>query len=219
MKIQDVDFGLYIITDIEAAGSRMIQEAVRLALEGGATVIQYRDKNASMRNLLSVGQQLRTLTREHKAALIVNDRPDLAIALEADGVNIGPEDMPPQIVRQVVGKDMLIGVSASSVEEAEEAQAAGADFIVARPVFPPRWRTDGRPIMGEKGLAGIVRKVALPVIGVGGINMDNLHLVYEAGAAGAGIISAVLGAEDPRTATTELKRLIDSYRSQPVAGS
>lgn len=214
MRIQDVDFSLYVIADPQATNGRMLQDVVRKALDGGATVIHYRDKSSSLRNQLDLGRQIRDLTNERGATFIVNDRPDMAIVLEADGVNVGPEDMPVEMVRRVVGKDILIGASIATREEATEAEASGADFLIARPVFRPRWQTDGRPTMGDKGLAEIVRLVSMPVIGVGGINMDNLSMIYQAGAAGAGIVSAVLGAQEPNEAVAQLHEMLSSYRQR-----
>lgn len=213
MKIQDVDFSLYVITDAEVSRGRMHQEVVRLALEGGATVIHYRDKNATLRSKLAVGGQLRDLTAKHGAAFIVNDRADVALALKADGVLVGPEDMPPDLLREIVGPDMVIGVSVDDPRDAREAEAAGADYIAARPVFPTRWKTDRRPTMGAKGLARIVGAVKAPVLGVGGINLDNLPEVFRAGAAGPAITNAVIGADDPREAAREIRTLLDSYRN------
>ncbi|MDQ3854806.1 MAG: thiamine phosphate synthase [Chloroflexota bacterium] len=220
MTARNVDFSLYVITDPDVSRGRMHQEVVRLALEGGATVIQYRDKSATLRRMLQVGAQLRELTRQHGATFIVNDRPDLAIALEADGVQVGPEDLPPDIVRKIVGPDMLIGVSVDHPEDAREAEAKGADYLAARPVFPTRWNADRRPTMGSAGLAKIVQAVNIPVLGAGGINRDNLPEIFKAGAAGPALTSAVVAAEDPREAARRLRQLLDSYRgSEQHAGA
>ncbi len=213
MKIQDLDFTLWVITDADVSGGRVHAEVVRLALEGGATAIQYRDKRVNLRMMLAVGRQLRELTREHGAALIVNDRPDLALALEADGVQVGPEDLPPDAVRKVVGPDMIIGVSVDHPMEAREAEAAGADYITARPVFPTRWNTYRRPVMGLQGLSEIVKAVNVPVLGAGGINMDNLPVIFQAGAAGPVVTAAIVGARDPREAAAEFRRAIDAHRN------
>ena len=213
MKIENLNFGLYVITDADVSGERLHAEAVRLALEGGATVIQYRDKRAPVRRMLEVGRQLRELTAKHGAALIVNDRADLALALGADGVHLGPEDLPPDAARKVVGAGMLIGVSVDHPEDAREAEAAGADYLIARPVFPTRWKAEGRPAMGGQGLAEIVRAVRIPVIADGGIHGENLPEVMAAGVAGPGVTSAVLGAPDPSAAARELRDLADAHRA------
>ncbi len=214
MKITDLDFSLYVITDADVSGGRLHAEVVRLALEGGATVIQYRDKRASLRHMLEVGAQLRELAAQHNAAFIVNDRPDLALALHADGVHLGPEDMPPDVVREIVGPDMVIGASVDNAADAREAAASGVDYIIARPVFPTRWKAEGRPAMGAEGLAEIVRSVQVPVLADGGINAQNLQQILETGAAGPGITRAVVGAADPKEAARQLREIADGYRKQ-----
>lgn len=219
MKVKNVDYSLYVITDADVSGDRLHEEVVRLALEGGATVIHYRDKRATLRRMLEVGAQLRELTREHDATFIVNDRPDLAMALQADGVHVGPEDLPVDMVRKIVGPNMVIGVSVDDPYDAQEAEAAGADYIAARPVFLTRWKTDRRPSMGAEGLARIVQAVKIPVLGAGGINMDNLPEVFRAGAAGPAITSAVVGAEDPKAAASELRSLLESYRNRAATSA
>lgn len=214
MKIKEVDFSLYVITDADVSGGRVHQEVVRLALEGGATVIHYRDKRATARRMLDTGRQLRELTRQHGATFVVNDRPDLALALGADGVHVGPEDLPVEVVRKLVGPDMVIGVSVDDPYDAKEAEEAGADYVAARPVFTTRWKAEGRPTMGAAGLAKIVQSVNIPVLGVGGIKVDNLPEIFRAGAAGPALTSAVVGAEDPREAAKQLRSLMQSYRNQ-----
>jgi len=216
MTQNKVDFSLYIITDADVSRGRMHQEVVRLALEGGATVVHYRDPGATVRRMLDIGGQLRELTRKHNAAFIVNDRPDIAIALSADGVHVGPDDMPADVVRQVVGPDMLIGVSVDDRREAQKAEAAGADYLAARPVFRTRWHTDRRPTMGTAGLREIVNAVGIPVIGAGGINDDNLAEVFQTGIAGLAITSAIASADDPREAAEHLRRLLDPFRTPHV---
>ncbi len=218
MKIEDVDFSLYVITDADVSGERLHTEVVRLALEGGATVIQYRDKRAPLRRMLEVGEELRRLCARHGAAFIVNDRPDLAIALQADGVHLGPEDMPPGTVRGIVGSEMLIGVSTDDPQEAREAEAAGADYIIARPVFPTSWQMEGRPTMGVDGLAQIVQAVALPVLADGGVNQKTIEQVMGAGVAGPAMTTAVIGSPDPAGAARELRGMVDAYRRQVATG-
>ena len=177
-------------------------------------MIHYRDKGATLRRMLDVGMRLRELTRKHGATFIVNDRVDLALGLEADGVHVGPEDMPVEVVRKIVGPDMLIGASVDDPYDARDAEAAGADYIAARPVFMTRWKTDRRPTMGAEGLAKIIQSVKIPVIGAGGIGLDNLPEIFRAGAAGPAITSAIVDAEDPRAAAKELRDLMESYRKQ-----
>ncbi len=216
MKIEDVDFSLYVITDADVSGGRLHTEVVRLALEGGATVIQYRDKRASLRRMLDVGEELRRLCARHGATFIVNDRPDLAIALQADGVHLGPEDMPTSTVRGIVGSEMLVGVSTDDPQEAREAETDGADYIIARPVFPTRWQMEGRPTMGVEGLTRIVQAVSVPVLADGGVNRETIEQVMGAGVAGPALTTAVIGSPDPAEAARELRSMVDAHRGQPA---
>lgn len=217
MGIGDIDLSLYVITDADVSGGRLHGEVVRLALEGGATVIQYRDKRASIRMMLDVGRQLRELTAQFDAALVVNDRPDLALVLGADGVHLGPEDLPPDVVREIVGDRVLVSASVDNAEDAQLAEQQGADYIIARPVFPTRWKTDARPVMGSEGLAAIVRSVGIPVLGDGGINGENLDEVLATGAAGAAVTRAVIGSEDPAAAARQLRARIAARRARSPA--
>ncbi len=215
MKVTDVNFSLYVITDPDVSGGRIHAEVVRLALEGGATVIQYRDKRATIGNMVEVGKHLRQLTQEYGATFIVNDRPDLAMAVKADGVHLGPGDFPPEVAREILGPDMIIGASVADPFEAREAEAAGADYLIARPVFPTRWQWEGgRPVMGGEGLAKIVQAVKIPVLGAGGIGPDKLGEIFGAGAAGPCITSAIVGAPDPMAAAREFRQLLDTHRAQ-----
>jgi thiamine-phosphate pyrophosphorylase len=188
---------LYLVTDPDLAGDRPLLQVVTAALEGGATAVQLRDKKASPRELLRWGEELRRIAHHHNAACIVNDRVDLALALEADGVHLGPEDLPPAEARRLMPRPRWMGVSAGSVQEAMAAQEAGADYLGAGPVFAtPTKRDAGGPI-GPEGLAAITASVVIPVVGIGGINARNAASVIEAGAAGVAVISALMAAENP----------------------
>jgi len=195
---------LYVITD-----GRFIDEVkgTRYALEGGATTIQLRMKNASTRRMVEIGKKIKNLTEEYDALYIVNDRIDVALATEADGVHLGQDDMPIEIAREIVG-DMIIGISASSLQEAIEAERKGADYIGAGSVFPTSTKEDAR-FLGLNALREIVEKVRIPVVAIGGINMDNLVQVLEIGVQGIAVISAIMGADNVREATARFRKIID----------
>ena len=199
---------LYVITD-----SRFIDEVkgAKLALEGGATTIQLRMKNASTRRMIDVGIKIKKLTEEYNALFIVNDRVDVALATKADGVHLGQEDMPVDLAREIVG-DMLIGVSASNLTEAIEAEKAGADYIGAGSVFPTSTKEDAK-FLGIDALRRVVEEVNIPVVAIGGINFENIKLVLEAKVNGVAVISAIMGAEDIREAARKMRRIVDEYIS------
>ncbi len=200
---------LYVITD-----SRLIDEVkgVRLALEGGATAIQLRMKDASTRKMIDTGIKIRKLTEEHGALFIVNDRVDVALATDADGVHLGQEDMPVETAREIVG-EMIIGVSASNLREALEAERAGADYIGAGSVFPTSTKEDAK-FLGIDALKRIVEEVHITVVAIGGINFDNLKLVLEAKVNGVAVISAIMGAEDIKEAARKMRKMIDAALQQ-----
>ncbi|HEX9020042.1 MAG TPA: thiamine phosphate synthase, partial [Nitrospirota bacterium] len=190
-----VDFRLYLITDRKQT-KRPLPEAVRLALEGGARAVQLREKDLPVRELLSLAQELRTITRGFGARLFINDRVDVAVAVNADGVHLGRESMPPGAVRKIVGTKMLIGVSTHGLDEALEAEKSGADFITFGPVFHTLSKMQyGNPV-GLKSLISVKEVVSIPIFGLGGIKSGNLNSIFQSGAYGISLISAIFAADD-----------------------
>jgi len=205
-----MDWTLYVITDRRWGRSHL--EVARAAIEGGATAIQLRDKEATTRELIEAGLALRDLTREREVAFIINDRVDVALAVDADGVHVGQDDMPATLARKLVGPDKIVGVSASTIEEALQAEADGADYISASPVFATPTKPDAAPPTGLEGLRAIVEAVRIPVVAIGGINEGNVEEVIRAGAAGVAVISAVVGAPDIAAAARRLRQRIEKTR-------
>ena len=205
----NVDFKLYLITDRKQ--TRMpLPEAVRLALEGGVRAIQLRERDLPIRELLAVARELRKLTREFNAKLFINDRVDVAVAVEADGVHLGHGSMPPEAVRTIVGSRMLVGVSTHSLEEAKSAEAGGADFITFGPVFTTPSKTRFGAPVGTDAVSDLKKHVRLPVFGLGGIKTEAVREVLRASADGIAMISAIFGADDIRKAAEEMNRRIDA---------
>jgi thiamine-phosphate pyrophosphorylase len=190
-----VDFKLYLITDRKVT-KMPLPDAVKLALKGGMRAVQVREKDLPVRDLLAIAQELRRITRESNAKLFINDRVDVAVAVEADGVQLGHQSMPTEAVRKIVGEKMLIGVSTHSLAEAVNAEEAGADLITLGPIFvTPSKMQYGEPLGVEA--IGIVKKhIRIPVFGLGGIRNTNIAQVMQAGADGIAMISAILAADD-----------------------
>jgi thiamine-phosphate pyrophosphorylase len=199
----NIDFNLYLITDRKQA--RMpLPEAVRLALKGGVRAVQLREKDLPIRELLGLSRELRGITREFKARLFVNDRVDVAVAVDADGVHLGHQSMPVDAVRKIVGPRMLIAVSTHTVKEAQEAEQGGADFITFGPVFmTPSKARHGAPV-GPEALKELKKRIRIPVFGLGGITRKNMHEVMQAGADGIAMISAIVAAENVQKASEDI---------------
>lgn len=197
---------LYVITDRRLRGE---VETARAALEGGATAVQLRLKNASTGEMIAVGRELRRLTEEYNALFFVDDRLDVALAVNADGVQLGPDDMPVHVAKELA-PNLLIGASVYSLEEALRAEKEGAHYLGAGAVFPTATKKGVR-VIGLQGLREIVESVHIPVVAIGGINRENLRDVLMAGADGVAVISAVVGAPDVRKATAEMRAIIDEF--------
>jgi len=188
---------------------------VAACLDGGVQGVQLRAKALGTRPLLDLALAVRRLTVGHGARLLVNERADLAIAAGADGVHLPADGLPVEVARRLVGRDRLVGVSTHSVAEAQAASAAGADYLVFGPVYEtPSKRSYGAPL-GLGMLAEVCRRVALPVVAIGGITAARAPEVRAQGAAGVAVIRALLEAEDPRAAAAELR---SRWESRPTGG-
>ncbi|MCK9419219.1 MAG: thiamine phosphate synthase [Nitrospirae bacterium] len=198
-----VNFKLYLITDRKQV-KMPLPAAVRLALEGGVRAIQLREKDLPIRELLALSQELRTITKEFGARLFINDRVDVAVAVNADGVHLGHESMPVEAVRKIVGKDMLIGVSTHNLAEAKAAEAGGADFITIGPIFDtPSKAKLGVPV-GLSILKELKYELNIPFYALGGVKSGNMAQVFNAGATGVSMISAIMAEEDIKKASSKL---------------
>ena len=197
---------LYVITD------RRLKDEIltaRESLEGGATAIQMRIKNASTREMIKVGKELRKLTKEYGALFFVDDRVDVALAVNADGVQVGPDDMPVTLVKEIA-PNLIIGASVYSLNEATRAEKDGADYLGAGAVFPTSTKKDAR-YLGLEGLKEILKSVKIPVVAIGGINHENVEDVLKLGVDGIAVISSIVGAPDVKKATRDMRRIIDKY--------
>jgi thiamine-phosphate pyrophosphorylase len=179
-------------------------ELAGMALDGGARMVQLRRKAASGRELYEWALRIQELCRQRDALFIVNDRVDIALAMHADGVHLGQEDLPASAARKILGPDAIIGVSVSSVAEAEQAVKDGADYIGVGHIFPTISKEKLSPPLGTASISQIGNAAGVPVIAIGGIDAGNIHEVMKAGASGIAVISAVSGADDPTAAARDL---------------
>ena len=196
--------GLYVVTDQLLCPGRTHVQIARAAIEGGARIVQLRDKDVSDREFFEAAVELREITRATGATFFVNDRVHIAAAVGADGVNIGQTDMPVAAARKVLGSDAIIGVSADSVDQAVQADRDGADYVGFGPVFATLTKLDAGPVSSLETLAEVVRRSAIPVVAIGGIGLGNIGLVAGSGAACAAVVSAVVCADDMASATRAL---------------
>ena len=214
MDTKDVDWSLYVMTDRQAAGGRSMLDVVRSAVQGGASVVQLREKSVSTRDMVELGRALLEVTRPAGVPLIVNDRVDVALAIEADGVHVGHDDMPVALARRLLGAGRILGASPETLAEAREMEQDGADYLGVGDVYGTPSKADAGSPIGVAGLAELVRAVTIPVVAIGGITEANAGPVVEAGAAGVAVISAVVGAADPEEAARRLRKAIESKRSR-----
>jgi thiamine-phosphate pyrophosphorylase len=204
-----IGFSLYLITDRKLfTDHSSFFSAVEEALKGGLKTVQLREKDLGTRDLLEMANRMRELTRSYQARLFINDGIDVALAVEADGVHLGRESIPARAVRETFKDRLIIGVSAHSLDEAVEAEEEGADFITLGPVYhTPSKMKYGEPV-GVETLKRTKEKISIPVFAIGGIGLDKVREVRNAGADGVALISAILTAEHIKETTEEFLRLL-----------
>jgi thiamine-phosphate pyrophosphorylase len=196
---------LIVVTDPDCAGRDLV-DVVRAALRGGAPAIQLRMKDGAAREMVEMAQALLAETRPAGALLFVNDRVDVAVIAGADGAHVGQDDLPVGAARRVSPPGFLLGVSAESAELALQAEAEGADYVGVGPVYATGSKADAGDPIGLGRIAEVAASVRIPIVGIGGIAVGNARAVVESGAAGVAVISAVMRADDPESATRELLR-------------
>lgn len=202
----DLDFQVYLVTNRKLHPEKSLLQATEEAVKGGVRAVQLREKDLKTRQLLRLAYEMRLLTIKFDARLFINDRVDIAIAVEADGVHLGQKSMPPYAVRRINNR-LIVGMSAHSMEEALKAQRQGADFVTFGPVFP----TESKPGMKALGigeLERVARKLSIPVFGIGGINHLNIKEVIDRGAGGASLISGIYGAKDIKQAALKTLKVL-----------
>lgn len=210
------DLKLYAITDRQWLYGARLSEHVKLAIEGGATMIQIRDKDilstdsdAGLKDEYSEALEIKRICHEHKVPLIINDNVQFAIDIDADGVHLGQDDMNPAEARKLLGTDKIIGVTAKTVEQAKKAQADGADYLGSGAVFGSTTKLNAKP-MTKKLLREITAAVDIPVVAIGGINADNASTLKGTGIAGIAVVGAIFASADIKAAARELAEICDN---------
>ncbi len=209
--------GLYLVTDRDLCGGRPLQDVVRAAVAGGAAWVQLREKNLSTRAFVEEAAAIKTLLAPHKVPLIINDRLDVALAVDADGVHVGQDDMPYPLARAILGKKMIIGLSVETWEDVEAAEKWDVDYLGVSPVFATPTKTDTKGSWGLEGIARIRAFSRHPLVAIGGLNAANTGAAVRAGADGIAVVSAICAAPDPLRAARELCRIIADSRKEKAA--
>jgi thiamine-phosphate pyrophosphorylase len=206
-----------VLTDEHLALGRPLVEIVEEAIQGGATIIQYRAKDKAGGQMIKEALALLKVTHRHQVPLIINDRIDVALAVDADGVHLGQEDIPCTLARKLMGPDKIIGISASSPATARQAEQNGANYLGVGAAFPTGTKADAGAAIGLEGLRTIRRIVKIPVVAIGGINIDNAAATAATGVAGLAVVSAVVAAPDPKQAAATLKQAFLQGQSQLIS--
>jgi thiamine-phosphate pyrophosphorylase len=199
-----VNYELYLVSDRDVLKGRDFIESLEEAILSGVTVIQLREKNATSLEFYSLASKVKELTVKYNVPLIINDRIDIALAVDADGVHVGQDDMPANVARGILGEDKIIGVSTATLEEAKKAIADGADYIGVGALFHTDTKSNTRTVTLDQ-LKNIKENIDIPVVGIGGINEKNIKSVRETGIDGVAIVSAILGKDNIKEAAQKLQ--------------
>lgn len=209
--MKQFDLSLYLVTDRHCLRGRDFYEAVEEALRAGVTLLQLREKELGMEELLAEGKKVKALCRQYQVPFLVDDNVEAAKILGADGVHLGQEDEAIQKARAVLGQEAIIGISAHNLEEALEAQAQGADYLGVGALYPTGSKKDAS-VLPPGRFREIIQAVQIPVVGIGGIHEAQLDQVMDQGAAGCAMISAILGAEDITAAVVRMKARLQARK-------
>lgn len=199
----NIDYSLYLVTDRKILGDRDLNKSVTEAIEGGVSLVQLREKDIDTRDFYNVAKDLKAITDSENIPLLINDRLDIALAVDATGVHLGQKDMPMLKAREILGDEKIIGISVATVEEAIKAEKDGADYLGVGAMFQTNSKLDTRSVSLDT-LKKIKETVKIPVVAIGGINESNIEALKEANIDGVAIISAILGKDDITKACKEL---------------
>lgn len=202
-----IDYSLYLLTDRDMLMGRDLLSEVRKAVKGGVSMVQLREKNCSSREFYNLALTLKTELAKMHVPLIINDRLDIALAVDADGLHIGQNDIPINIARKFLSSDKILGLSVNNLEQAKKGEFQGASYLGAGPVFYTSSKKDIDNPTGLKFLETLKRQIKIPVIAIGGINHENIQEVKKTGTDGVAVISAILSANDCEKASQRMIQL------------
>lgn len=206
--MNEIDLSLYLVTDNSEDEGKFLN-TIEEAIKGGTTVVQLREKTADTLDFYNLALKVKEITTKYNIPLIINDRVDVALAIDADGVHVGQSDMPCDVTRRLIGEDKILGVSASTVDEAKKAQKDGADYIGTGAVFPTATKKDAEKVTKQE-LKEIVDSIDIPVVAIGGITLENAHELTDTGIKGFSVVSAIMSSENPKKSSEELLKIFNS---------
>lgn len=205
MKLnKDIDYSLYLVTNRTKTNEEFLK-IIEDSIKGGVTLLQLREKNSSTKEFYDLAVKVQEITTKYNIPLIINDRLDIALAIDCEGVHLGQDDMPIKIARNILGNDKIIGVSAHNIEEAKKGELNGADYIGSGAVFPTSTKKDASDVPVDK-LKEITSTVKIPTVAIGGINLDNVSKLKDTNISGISVVSAIMEAENPKIASENLKK-------------
>jgi len=202
--MKNIDYSLYLVTNRSQRTKNKFLAIIEEAILGGVTIVQLREKDTSTGEFHKIATDLKELTSKCNVPLIINDRLDIALAIDADGVHVGQSDMPSDIVRKIIGKDKILGVSATTIEEAKKAEKDGADYIGSGAIFPTQ--TKDADCISIKHLKKIINAVNIPIIAIGGLTEDNISSLANTNIGGISVVSAIMESDNPKKASENLKK-------------
>lgn len=202
-----MNLSLYLVTD-DIGDEEKFLNTIEEAIKGGVTIVQLREKTADTLDFYNLALKVKNITSKFNIPLIINDRVDIALAVDADGVHVGQSDMPCNVVRKLIGDEKIIGVSAHNVDEAIKAQSDGADYLGSGAVFTTQTKSDANNVT-KKDLKKIVNSVDIPVVAIGGINHKNAHELNGSGIAGLSVVSAIMSSDNPYKSATKLLKIFN----------
>ena len=207
--MNNLDLSLYLVTDRGLSKGRSHEYIVEEAIKGGVSLVQLREKDISSREFYQLAFSLKQALAKHQIPLIINDRLDIALAVDADGLHIGQSDLPYDVARQLLGADKIIGLSVETVEQARQANALNVDYIGLSPVFSTLTKSDINTPLGLNGIKEIAAFSKHQMVAIGGINKENTADIFRSGAHGVAVVSAIVSHESPFQAAKELRNIID----------
>jgi thiamine-phosphate pyrophosphorylase len=202
-----IDYSLYLVTDRNLMISNSLEMAVEDAIIGGVSIVQLREKNTLGFEFYTLGKSIKSITDKYNVPLIINDRVDVMLALDADGVHVGQEDLPVKEVRKIVGPDKIVGCSVSSLKESLKAVDDGADYLGVGAMYSTKTKDDAKNVSMET-LKTIRENVKIPIVVIGGINEQNIPNFYGTNTDGFAVVSAIMGTKNTQDAASNLKKLI-----------